>query len=82
MEYNEDMLEKLTQEFYKKVGTNVCNKRREKGISQLELARLLNFKSVSSISNSEICYKNHHHFSIGQLYKISLVLDIDMKELI
>ena len=81
MNYSNNELNKKTLEFYKKIGNNVKRARQEKNISQIQLAQLLNYKSTSSISNPEVCY-NNHHFNLGQLYKISLVLDIDIKSLL
>ena len=81
MNYNNNELDKKTLEFYKRIGNNVKRARQQKDISQMQLAQLLNYKSTSSISNPKVCY-NKHHFSIGQLYKISLVLEIDIKSLL
>jgi putative transcriptional regulator len=81
MYYSDVQFEQKTLKFYKKIGKNVSQARKKKKITQLELAELLNFKSASSIANCEICYDNHH-FSLAQLFKISLVLDIDIKTLV
>ena len=81
MNYNEEKFDSLLENYYKKIGLNVKNARKMKNISQMELSELLNYKSVATISNSEIYY-DKHHFSLAQLYKISLVLDIDVKLLV
>lgn len=81
MNYNDAEYECNVLDFYKKVGLNVKKARKEKNITQMQLANLLNFKSVSSIANAEICY-DKHHFSLSQLYRISLVLNIDIKQLV
>jgi transcriptional regulator with XRE-family HTH domain len=81
MNYNDAEFEEKISEFYKKVGQNVKRARKKRKITQLQLAESLNFKSVASVSNAEICYDNHH-FSLAQLYKISLVLDVDIKTLV
>ena len=53
-------IEKLTsddiQEYYKKIGQNVAKYRKERGLSQLELALMLGYKSSSQVAGSEICY--------------------------
>lgn len=81
MNYNSVEFEEKIVEFYRRVGKNVRQARKAKNVTQMELAEYLNFKSVASISNAEICYDNHH-FSLAQLYKISLVLDVDIKTLV
>lgn len=81
MNLNEQDFDKLLHDYYKKVGLNVKKARTLKNISQLQLAQLLNYKSVATISNAEICY-DRHHFSLAQLYKISLVLNINLEDLI
>ncbi len=76
-------IEKLTSEdiqvYYKKIGQNVAMYRKERGLSQLDLALLLGYKSSSQVAGSEICYKNYH-FNIEQLYKISVLFKMDICE--
>lgn len=67
--------------FYKQIGKNVAKYRKEAKLSQLDLSLLLKYNSSSSISQPEICY-NNSHFSIGQVYLISKVLDIDLNKLL
>jgi len=55
------------------------NLRKEKGLSQLELAYKLGYKSVSPISGAEIYY-NKIHFNIENLAKIAYVLDVNICE--
>lgn len=81
MNYTDEEVEELLATYYKKIGSNVRKARKSRKITQMQLARILNFKAVSSISNSEIHYDNHH-FSLSQLYKISIALNIDMKDLV
>jgi len=64
---------------YKKIGLNVKKIREEKGLSQLELAINIGYKSVSVISLGEI-YKNKKHFNIAQLSKISKELNVSILE--
>lgn len=75
----EDLSDKEIQDFYLKIGKNVAKMRKEKGLSQLELALMLGYKSSSQISGSEICYKNYH-FNIEQLFKISFLFKVDISE--
>jgi len=73
--------EKEIQQFLKKIGKNVAKERIKKNLTQLELAQALNYKSVSTISNSEIYY-NKTSFNLKQLYKISKILNISIHDLI
>ena len=63
--------------FYKKVGTTVKKYRKEKNITQMELALAINHNSVGHIAKAEL-YKYGKHFSLEQLYRISKVLDVKM----
>lgn len=64
---------------YKTIGANVKKFRKEKEITQLELALAIGYKSVSSIAKAESLIENKH-FNIEQIYKISKVLDIQIVE--
>jgi len=62
---------------HKVVGFNVMRIRKEKGMTQLELALSIGLKSVGLISVAEL-YHNKKHFNIEHLYKISNVLDVNI----
>lgn len=62
---------------YKIIGANVKKARIAKGVTQLDLALALGYKSVSSIAKAESLIENKH-FNIEQLYKISKALDIEI----
>ncbi len=66
--------------FYHQVAQNVARIRKEKGLSQLELSLAIGYKSVSLVAGAEAGYKNIH-FNLERLYKISQVLEVDIKEL-
>ncbi len=66
-------------DFHRIIGLNVKRVRKEKKISQLELAHRIGHKSVSIISCAEINHKNNH-FNIEQLLKIAYVLEVDIYE--
>lgn len=61
--------------FYKKIGSVVKKYRKEKNITQMQLALAINHTSVGHVAKAEL-YKYGKHFSLEQLYKISKVLDI------
>ncbi len=64
---------------YKTIGANVKKFRKEKEITQLDLALAIGYKSVSSIAKAESLIENKH-FNIEQIYKISKVLNIQITE--
>ena len=55
------------------IGKNVKKLREKHGLTQMELAQELGFKSVSIISQGEI-YKNKQHFNIIHIAKVACVL--------
>lgn len=61
---------------YEIVSKNIKKQRKLKGYTQEQLALLANY-SKQFISNIES--KNHQTFSLGTLWRIALVLDIDIK---
>jgi transcriptional regulator with XRE-family HTH domain len=67
----------LIDKIYRKIGENVKKKRKEKGISQLELSLALGFKSVSLVSQAEN-YLYKKHFNIEHLIKIASILEVDI----
>ncbi len=76
LEYLEDI---DIEDFYKKVGKNVKKLREKKGLSQLSLACAIGHNSVGHIAKAEI-YAYKKRFNLEQLYKISLILKVDMGE--
>ena len=68
--------EQEIEEFYRVIGKNVKQKREEKGLSQLQLTHLMGFKSVSLVSQAEICH--NQHFSLKHLFMIASILECDI----
>jgi len=66
-------------DFYKTIGNNVKRVRKEKQLSQLELAISIGHKSTSFLSNCEN-YKNKEHFNLEHLYLIANVLECSIDE--
>lgn len=60
------------------IGKNVRKYRKEKGLTQAKLAELSNYSKqfISNIENNV-----HQTFSIGTLWRLALVLDVDMYKL-
>lgn len=69
------------ENFYRNIGKNVKNARKEKKISQMQLALAIGHNSVGHIAKAEL-YKYDKHFSLEQLFKISRILDISLHDLI
>lgn len=60
------------------VSKNIKKQRQLKGLTQEQLAQKMSY-SIQFISNIES--KNHQTFSLGTLWKLALVLNIDIAEL-
>lgn len=60
---------------YEIVSKNIKKERKKKGLTQEQLAQKMNY-STQFISNIES--KNHQTFSLGTLWRLALVLDIDI----
>ena len=60
---------------YELVSKNIKKQRKLKGLTQAQLAEKMAY-STQFISNIES--KNHQTFSLGTLWRIALVLDIDI----
>ena len=63
---------------YELVSKNIKKQRKLKGLTQEQLADKMDY-STQFISNIES--KNHQTFSLGTLWRLALVLDIDIAEL-
>ena len=63
---------------YEIVSKNIKKQRLLKGLTQEQLANKMSY-STQFISNIET--KNHQTFSLGTLWRLALVLDIDIAEL-
>lgn len=66
-------------EFYSKITKNIKRIRKEKGITQLELAYSMGYKNVSTIGKIESGHEEKH-YNLKQLYKIAKILDADVCE--
>ncbi len=63
---------------YQLVSKNIKKQRKLKGLTQEQLAEKMSY-STQFISNIES--KNHQTFSLGTLWRLALVLEIDITEL-
>ena len=63
------------------IGSNVKRIRKEKKITQMQLALAIGHNSVGHIAKAELC-KYDKHFNLEQLYKISKVLDVSLHQIV
>ena len=78
MEYLE-FTDKEVREFHNVISDNIKRIRKEKNITQLDLALTIGHKSMSTIGKIEAGLENKH-YNVEQLYKISKALDTDICE--
>lgn len=66
--------------FHHKITENIKRIRKEKGITQLDLALAIGHKSMSTIGKIESGLEGKH-YNIEHLYKIAKVLDVKICDL-
>lgn len=66
--------------FHTQVAANIKRLRKERGITQLDMAYTIGLGTVTFYINAENC-KSGKHFNVSHLYKIAKALDVDIKEL-
>lgn len=67
------------EDFYKKISKNVIRIRKEKKISQLKLANAIGHQNATFLGKAELLAENKH-FNLEHLYKISIVLNVEIEE--
>ena len=71
--------EEQIDSFHKNICENVKRIRKEKNISQLEVALTIGQKSSGFYSNMEN-YKHKKDFNLTHLFKLSILFDVDIEE--
>lgn len=71
--------EKDIKIFHQTIANNIKKIRKEKRITQLDLALTIGHKSMSTIGKIEAGLENKH-YNVEQLYKIAKILDVDICE--
>ena len=71
--------EKELDDFYVLIGNNVKRIRKERGISQLDMALTIGYKSASFFGKAELC-SDSKHFNLEHLYRLAKALKIDVRE--
>jgi len=74
-----DFTDKEVKEFHQKIINNIKRIRKEKGVTQLDLALTIGHKSMSTIGKIEADVEEKH-YNIEHLYKISKALGVDVCE--
>lgn len=67
------------QQFYTKINNNIIRIRKEKRISQLNLATSIGHTSATFFGKAEILAEGKH-FNLEHLYKIAIALNVDIKD--
>jgi transcriptional regulator with XRE-family HTH domain len=75
IDINEDNL----RTFYSKISQNIIKIRKNKKISQLELATSIGHTSATFLGKAELLAENKH-FNLEHLYKIAIALNVDIRE--
>ncbi len=76
---NSNDLESFSEEVLDTVSKNVLKYRKEKGMTQMQLALEIGMSGGAYLGRAEI-RKDNQHFNIKHLAKISKVLEIDICE--
>lgn len=74
-----DDLESFSEEILNTVSKNVLKYRKDKGLTQMQLALEIGMSGGAYLGRAEI-RKENHHFNIKHLAKISKILDVDICE--
>lgn len=74
---NSNDLESFSEEVLDTVSKNVLKYRKEKGMTQMQLALEIGMSGGAYLGRAEI-RKDNQHFNIKHLAKISKVLEIDI----
>lgn len=74
-----DFTDKEVVIFHQLISDNIKKIRKEKGITQLDLALTIGHKSMSTIGKIEAGLENKH-YNVEQLYKIAKALEVDICE--
>ena len=71
---------KNVKKLHKQIASNVKRIRKEKNITQLELALTIGHQTMSTIGKIESGHENKH-YNVEQLFKISKALDVSILSL-
>lgn len=66
------------EDVYKKISLNVKKIRKEKNLTQTDMALAMGFTTATFFTNAENC--NNKHFNLEHIIKISKILKVDISE--
>jgi transcriptional regulator with XRE-family HTH domain len=72
--------EEELETYYEQISNNIKRLRKEKSKPQLDLVLEMGLKSTSFYSKCENS-KDNHHFNLEHIYKIAVILNIDINEI-
>jgi len=73
------LTDKEVENFHRQIANNIKKIRKEKNLTQLDLALTIGHKSMSTIGKIEAELEKKH-YNVEQLYKIAKVLEVDICE--
>ncbi|MDN5088137.1 XRE family transcriptional regulator [Aliarcobacter butzleri] len=76
---NIEFTEEMLLGFYECISKNIIRIRKEKKVSQLKLANAIGHQNATFLGKAELLAEGKH-FNLEHIYKISLVLNIDINE--
>lgn len=74
-----DIDDAMLHNFYKTISENIVRIRKERGISQLDLATSIGHTSATFVGKAELLTEGKH-FNLEHLYKMALVLNIEIED--
>ena len=74
-----EITEEETDKFHKKVSENVRKIRLIKNLTQLDVSLALGLSNPSFVTNAE-SLNSSKKFNLNQLYKLSIIFDVDLCE--
>ncbi|WP_419678429.1 helix-turn-helix domain-containing protein [Aliarcobacter lanthieri] len=74
-----DFTDEMLFNFYECISKNIIRIRKEKKVSQLKLANAIGHQNATFLGKAELLAEGKH-FNLEHIYKISQVLEIDIKE--
>ena len=77
--YFDKIPESEVEKFHKKIALNIKRTRKEKKVTQLDLALSMGIESVAFYSNCENL-RYGKHFNIEHIFKISQILEVEIEE--
>lgn len=75
-----DLTNDEIEEIYKTISNNVKRVRKEKGLTQTDVALAMGFTTATFFTNAE--NSNGKHFNLEHIIKIARILNVEISELV